>query len=192
MVIVTRKNQGRSQFKAERDAHHRDAWNDSEKDVYSGIMGTCMKAIDSLTSPKRKFAARRNKRRVRPNSSIDCRRLLTMLLSRQLRSISALLVLLNIIYAQEATDSCEAAARRLGQPVDGWKIVKTFERAPSGKKRVKSETCVREVTDLECESLETLYYHPVKRTRIIRQNILTNLLPTRKRDRHTVAKKTAP
>ncbi|KAJ8073562.1 hypothetical protein PM082_011840 [Marasmius tenuissimus] len=69
-----------------------------------------------------------------------------MLLSLQIRSFSALLLLLNAVYAQEAAISCEAAARRVGQPVDGWKTVKTFERTPSGKKRVKSETCVREET----------------------------------------------
>ncbi|KAK1229947.1 hypothetical protein PQX77_006976 [Marasmius sp. AFHP31] len=87
-----------------------------------------------------------------------------MFLSAQLRSLSAVLLLLDVVYAQSSLAvSCEAAARRVGQPVDGWKAVKTFERTPSGKKRVKSETCVREVSNLECEPLEVLYYHPETR-----------------------------
>ncbi|KAL0577770.1 hypothetical protein V5O48_004228 [Marasmius crinis-equi] len=88
-----------------------------------------------------------------------------MLSNHRFAFLSFILLLLPIAYGQseDASLSCEAAARRLGQPVDGWRIVKTFEKSPSGKKRVKSEACVREVTDLECKPLETLYYHPETR-----------------------------
>ncbi|ESK88569.1 hypothetical protein Moror_3129 [Moniliophthora roreri MCA 2997] len=54
--------------------------------------------------------------------------------------------------------SCEDAARRLGQPVDGWKVVKNRKNAGAG-----GERCVRDVANLTCEALENLYYHPETR-----------------------------
>ncbi|KAF9259958.1 hypothetical protein L218DRAFT_1003192 [Marasmius fiardii PR-910] len=67
--------------------------------------------------------------------------------------------------------SCEVAARRLGQPVDGWKLVKVKNDSETkkngkgkGKRGKRKEVCVREVTDLQCEpGVETLYYHPETR-----------------------------
>jgi hypothetical protein len=46
-------------------------------------------------------------------------------------------------------DSCEFFARKLGQPVDGWKH-RDDSRTPS---------CIREVVDLRCDGQQ--FYDPV-------------------------------
>ncbi|KAG7096191.1 hypothetical protein E1B28_003641 [Marasmius oreades] len=72
--------------------------------------------------------------------------------------------------SDSSTITCEAAARRLGQPLDGWKIVKVKKTDTKTKEKVKrkrgnrKEVCVRQVADLECEpGVEKLYYHPETR-----------------------------
>jgi hypothetical protein len=46
-------------------------------------------------------------------------------------------------------DSCEFFARKLGQPVDGWKL----------RDETRTPNCIREVADLRCNGQQ--FYNPV-------------------------------
>ncbi|KAK7054456.1 hypothetical protein VNI00_003654 [Paramarasmius palmivorus] len=56
--------------------------------------------------------------------------------------------------------TCEAAARRLGQPVDGWRAVKI--RNPEHG-QVGTERCVRKIANITCQAPDILYYNPETR-----------------------------
>jgi len=54
--------------------------------------------------------------------------------------------------AESISDSCEACARKLGQPVDGWKIIHNTGDSPS---------CIRQPVDLRCNGEQ--FYDPETR-----------------------------